>query len=273
MSTAHLTVQMEQPSRALIFFLALLGEAILLSILAAWLRPMQPHRTEAKPPIAVQLVPWPQHRPAQQVAPIPTPPSFPSKKLQPQMYPRPARAMSPHSLPSKGPQSEPSTPREIHQQRPSPPPMKTQIPAAPLPSSNSALTIPSARAEHYPARSLNADHAPAAIPIPAAPTDPVESAAEVRPRIPAYADNPSPQYPDSARWAGEQGTVLLRVLVGSDGHVQDILVAKSSGFDALDRAAEKAVRQWRFTPGSRDGQSTAMWVEIPIRFRLQDAEE
>ncbi len=251
MSTASLPVQIEQPSRGLIFFLALLCEAILLTILAAWLRPMPPDRPVARQPMAVQLVPWPQHPPAQRAVPIPTPPSFPSK----------------------GPQPEPSTPREIPQRRTSSLPVKTKIPAVPRSSASSALAIPSARTRHSLARSPDANSAPAAVPTPAAPTAQVGSAAEVWPRIPAYAHNPSPEYPDSARWAGEQGTVLLRVLVGSDGRVQEILVAASSGYGALDRAAEKAVRQWRFTPGARDGRTTAMWVEIPIRFRLQGAEK
>ena len=92
-----------------------------------------------------------------------------------------------------------------------------------------------------------------------------------RPSIPAYAHNPAPEYPQSARWEGEEGTVLLRVLVNVSGLPEKITVARSSGYTSLDRAAEQAVQHWRFIPGTRDGRPVAMQVEVPIRFRLTDA--
>ena len=100
---------------------------------------------------------------------------------------------------------------------------------------------------------------------------PPAPAAESRPSIPAYAQNPAPDYPQSARWEGEEGTVLLRVLVNVAGLPEKITIARSSGYASLDRAAEKAVQHWRFTPGTRDGKPVTMQVEVPIRFRLTDA--
>jgi protein TonB len=61
------------------------------------------------------------------------------------------------------------------------------------------------------------------------------------------------------------------VLVNVTGLPEKITVTRSSGTTSLDRAAEKAVQHWRFTPGSRDGKPVAMRVDIPIRFRLTDA--
>ena len=65
--------------------------------------------------------------------------------------------------------------------------------------------------------------------------------------------------------------MLLRVLVNVTGLPEEISIARSSGYPSLDRAAEKAVQHWRFTPGTRDGKPVAMRVEVPIRFRLKDA--
>jgi len=107
--------------------------------------------------------------------------------------------------------------------------------------------------------------------LPASPPSPPAPAAETRPSIPAYAHNPAPEYPQSARWEGEEGTVLLRVLVNVSGLPEKIAVARRSGYTSLDRAAEQAVQHWRFTPGTRDGRPVAMQVEVPIRFRLTDA--
>jgi len=70
---------------------------------------------------------------------------------------------------------------------------------------------------------------------------------------------------------GEEGTVLLRVLVSVAGLPEKITIAHSSGYSRLDRAAEKAVQHWRFTPGTRDAKPAAVQVDIPIRFRLTEA--
>src|SRR5690606_32638682 len=57
---------------------------------------------------------------------------------------------------------------------------------------------------------------------------------------------PGPDYPRGALRRGESGEVLLRIHVDADGRPERIEVASSSGFRELDRAAERAVRRWRF---------------------------
>ena len=111
----------------------------------------------------------------------------------------------------------------------------------------------------------------AAAAVPVLPPSPPTPAAETRPSIPAYAHNPAPDYPQSARWEGEEGTVVLRVLINAAGLPEKTTIARSSGYISLDRAAEKAVQHWRFIPGTRDGKPVAMQVEVPIRFRFGDS--
>ena len=78
-----------------------------------------------------------------------------------------------------------------------------------------------------------------------------------------------PVYPTSARHRGIQGTSLLRVHVAADGHVTDIVVAKSAGHVDMDQAAMAAVRQWRFEPGRRGEEPVGMWVLLPVEFRIR----
>lgn len=85
----------------------------------------------------------------------------------------------------------------------------------------------------------------------------------------AYLSNPAPSYPGLSRELGEQGRVLLRVLVSAEGKAQEIEVHKSSSHERLDRAASRAVGNWRFVPGRRDGQTVAAWVIVPINFSLR----
>lgn len=89
---------------------------------------------------------------------------------------------------------------------------------------------------------------------------------------PDYSVNPKPPYPMLARRRGEQGTVLLRVLVRADGHVAEAEVKQSSGSALLDDVALRTVRStWRFTPARLNGVPVESWVEVPIRFVLEDA--
>jgi protein TonB len=86
---------------------------------------------------------------------------------------------------------------------------------------------------------------------------------------PLYAHKPEPRYPRSAKRRGHQGTVLLSVHVSTTGRVDDLKVKTSSGFTVLDKAALEAVRTWRFESGRRGDRPVAMWVEVPIQFKLQ----
>jgi len=87
--------------------------------------------------------------------------------------------------------------------------------------------------------------------------------------IPVYRKNTPPQYPLIARRRGYEGSVLLEVLVKKDGRAGSIRLARSSGYEVLDRAAIKGVRTWLFHPAKRGDESVEMWVEIPIRFQLK----
>ncbi|HXF67131.1 MAG TPA: energy transducer TonB, partial [Burkholderiales bacterium] len=90
------------------------------------------------------------------------------------------------------------------------------------------------------------------------------------PRLDAsYLRNPPPRYPLAARRAGEQGTVLLRVLVARDGQPARVELERSSGSRHLDAAALEAVKAWRFIPARRGTEPLESWVLVPIVFRLE----
>ncbi len=83
---------------------------------------------------------------------------------------------------------------------------------------------------------------------------------------PAVVTQVKPEYTDLAREAGVEGTVVMRALVGTDGHVKDVHVDKS--VPLLDEAAVSAVRKWVFTPALSSGHPVAVWVSVPVRFNL-----
>lgn len=80
---------------------------------------------------------------------------------------------------------------------------------------------------------------------------------------------PPPRYPVESRRRKEQGTVFLSVLVGLDGSVAEIGVARSSGSSRLDKAALEAVRRWRWSPMMRAGAAVMVRGIVDIPFVLQ----
>lgn len=76
-------------------------------------------------------------------------------------------------------------------------------------------------------------------------------------------------YPLGARLRGEEGAVHILVFVDVHGRIDDLKISQSSGFAALDRAAERAVRRTRFEPATRRSQPVAGELTITIRFSLE----
>jgi periplasmic protein TonB len=84
-----------------------------------------------------------------------------------------------------------------------------------------------------------------------------------------YLNNPKPVYPAMSRRLGEEGQVLLRVLVSSQGSPEQIQLLQTSGFPRLDQAAEAAVSKWRFIPARVGSVATTAWVQVPVSFQLR----
>lgn len=78
---------------------------------------------------------------------------------------------------------------------------------------------------------------------------------------------PEPDYSPEARQAKHQGTVLLSVIVDTQGRTHDVHVLQSLGM-GLDEKAIEAVRQWRFEPAMKDGRPVAVAVDVEVNFRL-----
>lgn len=87
----------------------------------------------------------------------------------------------------------------------------------------------------------------------------------------AYLNNPGPRYPNASRRRREEGTVLLKVLVDAGGQPGQVLLERSSGFDALDEAALAVVRDhWKFEPAREHDVPVSAWVVVPMQFSLKN---
>ena len=79
---------------------------------------------------------------------------------------------------------------------------------------------------------------------------------------------PIPRYTDAARQAGTQGEVWLTCIVETDGRVTNIRIQR--GLDpGLDEEAVKALEQWRFSPGMKDGRPVRVQVTVQMSFNVR----
>lgn len=163
----------------------------------------------------------------------------------------------------KSEQPQPPTPKA-----PAPQPQKRQALPAPLP----VATPAPAPAPAAPA-GVSTPQPPAPAMAGAVSTAPPGPPAPPRLELPssdaAYLNNPKPAYPVLSKRMGEQGKVVVRVLIGVDGTAQQAEIRTSSGYDRLDQAALTTVLKWRYVPGKRGGVPEAMWFNVPINFVLE----
>lgn len=81
---------------------------------------------------------------------------------------------------------------------------------------------------------------------------------------------PPPVYPEIARKAGLEGRVWLKLLIGKDGGVRDVLVIQESGANAgFEEAAIAAAWHSKWRPALQNKQLVTLWVTYEVRFRLK----
>lgn len=218
--------------------LAIAGGVVLLHVAALWALQTGLLRRAVEVIVPVQMLsemitpPAPKPEPpAPQPQPQPKAPEPPKPVVQRKPVPPPP-APRPVAIPDPAP--APSAPTGVVEPQPPAPPISAPVAAAPAP-----VAPPPAAAVELP--STNAD----------------------------YLQNPKPVYPPVSKRLGEQGKVIVRVLIAADGTAQDAEVRQSSGYERLDRAAVETVRKWRYVPGKRAGVPEAMWFNVPINFVLE----
>ena len=104
---------------------------------------------------------------------------------------------------------------------------------------------------------------------PVDPPVPVIQSASLDPR---YRDMMQPPYPAAAERLGNEGRVILRVHVGSDGRILEALISVSSTFKVLDDAAKDyALKHWHLKPATRDGVPVDSRTVVPVLFNINKA--
>ena len=84
-----------------------------------------------------------------------------------------------------------------------------------------------------------------------------------------YQPDADAYYPSFSKRSGEQGEVVVRLIIDEGGNVEDIALLKSSAFPRLDRAASDIGRRYRFKPFLVNGSPARISTNLLIKFNLK----
>ncbi|MBS7789628.1 energy transducer TonB [Roseococcus sp. SDR] len=217
-----------------------------------------------EPPSLAEAAPAPIPEPAPVAeappAPLALAEAAPEPFPEPEALAEPAPVAEPRNLAAPPPPPSPEPPRRAEAPLPRP-----QPPAAPRPR-RAPPTQSAGRGAPLEAATLAGQAT--AIPVAAAAPHPGPPPLITQAR---YRHPPTPPaYPPRAISLRMAGTALIRALVGPDGQTREVRLHRSSGFGELDNAALAAVRGWAFAAATEGGRPIEAWVEVPVRFRLDD---
>lgn len=159
-----------------------------------------------------------------------------------------------------------------------PPQLEQPLRPKPVPVREPVLKpqrAPSAKAPTPPLETTQSTVAAAQAPaVPQVQIKPVAVAAPAeqtsQPRFDAdYLRNPAPPYPPLSKRMGDEGKVILRVVVTAQGGAESVEIKTSSGSARLDEAAQRTVRNWKFIPARRGENAVESAVLVPIIFKLE----
>jgi protein TonB len=77
-----------------------------------------------------------------------------------------------------------------------------------------------------------------------------------------------PIYPEAARRARIQGTVVVQAIIDQTGLVTEVQVLRALPL-GLDQAAADAIKKWKFKPATLNGRPVAVYFVLTVRFNVQ----
>ena len=151
-------------------------------------------------------------------------------------------------------------PRQKAQEKPPEKSPPTQTQQAPTPQSQSQAQ---AKSESQPS---NASVAPAT--GGGASGTPIQT--DIGKLVVVYQPDADAYYPSFSKRSGEQGAVVVRLIIDETGSVEDVALLQSSTFPRLDRAASEIGRRYRFKPFLVNGSPQRISTNLLIKFNLKN---
>ena len=247
---------------ALLVVLSLVVHAAGLWALDAWLKRPAPRLPTKMELVQVETPPPPPPPPPEEKPPEPPPPP-PPKAVK--VKPPPVKTAAPP--PPEPPKEQPPPPPNEEPPKDAPPPQKPVPVVVGISLSNTGpggtFAAPVGNTLYGKAADKAAD--PASVKPYAAPPKytPVYQV-DTQPELASDCQGP---YPDEARQAGVEGTVVLSVSVDPEGKVSSVKLLRGLGY-GLDEAALREIRRCRFRPATKGGEAVGTTITYNYTFLL-----
>jgi periplasmic protein TonB len=100
------------------------------------------------------------------------------------------------------------------------------------------------------------------------PFDPPKPIFRAAVRDPRFAKSFQPDFPIGLLQREIEGSVRVKVLIGIDGRVRQVIILNATDPDFAKATQRKALSSWRFTPAMRGGEPVEDWQELTVRFDI-----
>ena len=87
---------------------------------------------------------------------------------------------------------------------------------------------------------------------------------------PRYARDFQPDYPSQELRAQRDGSVSVRVLIGTDGRVKAVEQVRATSAAFFEATRRQALAKWRFKPATRGGVAQESWKVMNVRFEIEN---
>ena len=168
------------------------------------------------------------------------------------------------AAPPAPPVSTPPTPQPKTKPKPEPKPKTLEPSSTPPADASQAKAAEAAKTAE--SQMPNAAVAPAS--SQGASGTPIQT--DIGKLVVVYQPDADPYYPSFSKRAGEQGEVVVRLIIDETGIVEEVALLRSSGFARLDRAATEIGKRYRFKPYSVNGNPARISTNLLIKFNLKN---
>lgn len=177
-----------------------------------------------------------------------------------------ANLVSPEA--AKQPQTAPATPPPKPKQEEKKKTVTEKSTQAPTPpqSQQQSATPPSQQQSKSESQAPNATVAPAT--TSGSSGTPIQT--DIGKLVVVYQPDADAYYPSFSKRSGEQGEVVVRLIIDESGSVEDVALLRSSSFPRLDRAASEIGRRYRFKPFLVNGAPARISTNLLIKFNLKN---
>lgn len=177
----------------------------------------------------------------------------------------------PPDSPAPPKQSAPPAPRmPVEAPKPAPKPEVKKAEKAPTPAPTAAQSTPTPAPPTPSAKSSESTQSAAVTPSTGGggvSGTPIQT--DIGKLIVIYQPDADPYYPSFSKRAGEQGEVVVRLIIDETGVVEDARLLQSSSYPRLDRAAMEIGKRYRFKPYLINGSPTKISTNLLIKFNLK----